>query len=81
MKYFKISATLGAIALVCALLIALINLVTNPVIETNDKTTELNTCKDQIKMKLSLKSFMQRTQVENLLVQFIKYQERMHMEQ
>ena len=46
MKYFKISATLGAIALVCALLIALINLVTNPVIETNDKTTELNTCKE-----------------------------------
>ena len=46
MKNFKISATLGTISLVCALLIALINMVTSPIIETNDKTTELNTCKE-----------------------------------
>lgn len=46
MKNFKISATLGAIALVCALLIALINMVTSPIIAANDKKTELETCKE-----------------------------------
>ena len=46
MKNFKISATLGEIALVCALLIALINMVTSPIISANDKKTELETCKE-----------------------------------
>ena len=46
MKNFKISATLGIISLVCALLIALINMVTSPIIDTNDKQTELTTCKE-----------------------------------
>ena len=45
MKNIKISATLGIISLVCALLIALINMVTSPIIAANDKKTELETCK------------------------------------
>ena len=45
MKNIKISATLGIISLVCALLIALINMVTAPIIAANDKKTELETCK------------------------------------
>ena len=46
MKNVKISATLGIISLVCALLIALINMVTSPIIAANDKKTELETCKE-----------------------------------
>ncbi len=46
MKNFKISATLGAIALVCALLIALINMVTSPIIAANEEKTELETCQE-----------------------------------
>ena len=45
MKNFKISATLGIISLVCALLIALVNMLTSPIIAANDKKTELETCK------------------------------------
>ena len=46
MKNIKISATLGIISLACALLIALINLVSSPIITKNDEKTELNTCKE-----------------------------------
>ncbi len=46
MKNIKISATLGTISLVCALLIALINMVTSPIISSNDKKVELETCKE-----------------------------------
>lgn len=46
MKNIKISATLGLISLVCALLIALMNMVTKPIITTHDAETELNTCKE-----------------------------------
>ena len=44
MKNFKISATLGMISLVCALLIALVNMLSKPIIEANEKRTELATC-------------------------------------
>ena len=43
MKYFKISAVLAAIALVCSVIIASINLLTSPVIARNEKQTELQT--------------------------------------
>ncbi len=46
MKNIKISATLGLISLVCALLIALMNMVTKPIITTHDAETELETCKE-----------------------------------
>lgn len=46
MQKIKISATLGIISLACALLIALINLVSAPIIEKNDAKTELDTCKE-----------------------------------
>lgn len=45
MKNIKISATLGLISLACAFLIALMNMVTKPIITTHDAETELNTCK------------------------------------
>ena len=43
MKYFKISAVLAAISLVCALIIAGMNLLTAPVISKNQAETELKT--------------------------------------
>ena len=46
MKNIKISATLGLISLACALLIALMNMVTSPIIKEYDEKTELETCKE-----------------------------------
>lgn len=49
MKNVKISATLGLISLVCALLIALVNMVSRPIIDTNEQKTELATCQEIFK--------------------------------
>lgn len=46
MRNIKISATLGLISLACALFIALINMVTSPVIKAHDEDTELTACKE-----------------------------------
>jgi hypothetical protein len=46
MQKIKISATLGIISLACALLIALVNLVTSPIITKHDKETEVSACKE-----------------------------------
>ena len=43
-KNIIISVILGTIALFCALLIALVNMVTSPTIDTNNKQKELDTC-------------------------------------
>ena len=43
MKYFKISSILAAIALVCALVLAAMDMLTSPIIAKNNKETEKNT--------------------------------------
>ena len=43
MKYLKISSILGAIALVCALILAAMDMLTSPVVAKNSEETELNT--------------------------------------
>ena len=43
MKYLKISSILGAIALVCALILAAMNMLTSPVVAKNSEETELST--------------------------------------
>lgn len=43
MKYFKISAILASIALICSLVIAGMNLLTSPIVAKNNQETEYNT--------------------------------------
>ena len=42
-NYFRISAVLGAITLVCAVILALMNMLTNPIIAKNNDKTKLET--------------------------------------
>ena len=40
MKYFKISSILAAIALVCALILAAMDMLTSPIVAKNNKETD-----------------------------------------